>query len=93
MKKLKELRKQQSISQDKMAKYLGVSQRSYGYYESGERQPPIETLIRIADYFGVTIDYLVEHTPSNLSENRQKLLDKIQTLSEEQIQALLSIIK
>lgn len=39
--------------------YLGISTRAYQYYESGERYPDFEGLLALADYFQVSIDYLV----------------------------------
>lgn len=56
MNRLKELRGE--ISQEKIAQKLGISQRAYSNYETGTREPDIETMIKLADYFGVTIDYL-----------------------------------
>ena len=40
----------------------GIAYRSYRRYEAGEREPGVTALIRIADYYGVTIDYLVGRT-------------------------------
>ena len=71
MKKLFELRKKENFTQSQMAKILNVSQQAYARYEKGEREPDFDTLIRIADYFGVSIDYLLgrtnekETTPAN----------------------------
>lgn len=42
-----------------MGEYLGISTRAYQYYESGERYPDFEGLLALADYFQVSIDYLV----------------------------------
>lgn len=57
--RIKELRKEQKITQLKMALDLNMSQNTISRYENGEREPGIAELIRIADYFHVTIDYLV----------------------------------
>lgn len=57
--RIKELRKAQKITQLKMALDLNMSQNTISRYENGEREPGIAELIRIADYFHVTIDYLV----------------------------------
>lgn len=61
--KLRELRKEQRITQQNMADYLGMKLRSYQYYEqdyeSGGHRPDYETLVAIADRFGVTLDYLL----------------------------------
>lgn len=60
--RLKELRKIRKISQLKLAMDLNMSQNTISRYETGEREPGITELIRIADYFDVSIDYLVERT-------------------------------
>ncbi len=60
--RIKELRKQKGISQVKMSMDLNTNQNTISRYETGEREPGISELIRIADYFGVSIDYLVERT-------------------------------
>ncbi len=60
--RIKKLRKQKKITQLKMAMDLNTSQNTISRYETGEREPGIVELIKIADYFGVSIDYLVERT-------------------------------
>ena len=56
------LRKKTGLSQKQMAEKLGLSYRSYRRYESGETEPTLSALLCIADYFGVTLDYLVGRT-------------------------------
>lgn len=60
--RIRELRKARRITQLKMALDLDMSQNTISRYESGEREPGITELIRIADYFRVSIDYLVGRT-------------------------------
>ena len=60
--RLKNLRKERKITQLKMAMDLNMSQNSISRYETGERQADYETLIKFADYFNVSIDYLLERT-------------------------------
>lgn len=60
--RLKQLRKQKGISQLKLSLDLCISQNSISRYETGERQADYATLIRIADYFNVSLDYLLERT-------------------------------
>lgn len=59
---LKELRKSKGISQVKLAMELNTSQNTISRYETGEREPGINELIRIADYFNVSVDYLLGRT-------------------------------
>lgn len=60
--RLKELRKSRKISQLKMAIDLNMNQNSISRYENGQRQADYQTLIAFADYFNVSIDYLLERT-------------------------------
>ncbi len=60
--RLKYLRKQRNISQLKLAMDLGLNQNNISRYESGDREADYQTLISIADYFDVSIDYLLERT-------------------------------
>ncbi|MCH5316298.1 MAG: helix-turn-helix transcriptional regulator [Eubacterium sp.] len=79
-------------TQEYIAKHTGLTQQSYRNYESGERQANYATLIRLADYFGVTLDYLLDRQSPTISDNRQKLLDKVQALSEENVLLILGVI-
>lgn len=60
--RLKEIRKAKGISQLKLAMELNTSQNTISRYETGEREPGLVELINIADYFDVSIDYLLERT-------------------------------
>ena len=60
--RLKELRKQNKISQLKMALDLNMNQNTISRYENMEREADYATLIRMADYFDVSLDYLLGRT-------------------------------
>ena len=60
--RLKELRKKKGISQLRLATDLNTTQNTISRYETGEREPGIDELIKIADYFNVSIDYLLNRT-------------------------------
>ena len=60
--RLKELRKEKGISQLKLAMELNTNQNTISRYETGEREPGINELIGIADYFNVSVDYLLGRT-------------------------------
>lgn len=57
--RLRLLRKEQDLSQEKTAAEIGVGFSTYRRYETGERVPDADVLVRIADFYGVTLDYLV----------------------------------
>lgn len=60
--RLRFLREQKKISQLKLAMDLNMNQNSISRYETGEHQADYETLIKFADYFDVSLDYLLERT-------------------------------
>ncbi|MBQ7794431.1 MAG: helix-turn-helix transcriptional regulator [Clostridia bacterium] len=60
--RLREIRKARGISQLKLAMDLNTNQNTISRYETGEREPGIKELINIADYFNVSVDYLLERT-------------------------------
>ena len=56
---LKKIRKQRGYSQLKVAMDLSISREALSYYENGRRSPDIQMLLRMSDYFGVSVDYLI----------------------------------
>ena len=57
--RIKDLREDADLTQTELSKYLYISQRSYSHYENGTRDIPINVLIVIADFYNVSIDYLL----------------------------------
>ena len=57
-----QLRKEKNVTQEEAAKGSGIVLRSYIRYEKGEREPVASVLIRMANYFGVSTDYLLGRT-------------------------------
>lgn len=60
--RLKLCRKSKNVTQKQVAEYLNMTERGYQNYELGRGEPNIENLIRLANFFNVTIDYLVGRT-------------------------------
>lgn len=60
--RIRNLREDSDLTQTDMAKVLFISQRTYSYYESGGHDIPTEILVKIADYFNVSVDYLLNRT-------------------------------
>ncbi|MBO5049374.1 MAG: helix-turn-helix transcriptional regulator [Oscillospiraceae bacterium] len=60
--RLKELRKRKGLSQLRLATDLHTTQNTISRYETGEREPGIDELIKIANYFNVSVDYLLGRT-------------------------------
>lgn len=63
-KRLKECRKEKGYTQGQVAIYCDITEKTYQNYELMTREPKIEILIKIADLFNVSIDYLVGRTDS-----------------------------
>ena len=56
---LKKIRKQKGYSQLKVAMDLSISREALSYYENGKRSPDVNMLVRLSQYFNVSIDYLI----------------------------------
>lgn len=76
-KRLKELRNEKDILQKDVANYLNITTSAYGFYEQGKRTPDSETLTKLANFFEVSVDYLLGRT--NIKNNNP--LDKDITLA------------
>jgi transcriptional regulator with XRE-family HTH domain len=77
MLRLKELREQRRLNQEGLALKLNVSQSTISAYEIGERVPDLETLIAIANFFNVSLDYL-----AGLSDLKQQIRQSDLSLNE-----------
>lgn len=68
--RLRELRTNAKKTQEDMAKYLGVTRQGYGNYENEITEPDNNTLLKLADYFDVSTDYLLGRTDFPLTEKK-----------------------
>ncbi len=57
--RIKDLREDSDLTQKEIGDILHVSQRTYSHYEKGDRNVPVEMLIRMAEYYDISLDYLV----------------------------------
>ena len=60
--RLKDLREDADIKQQTIAEFLNIRQNTYSQYENGQRQVPLDVLIALARYYGVSTDYILELT-------------------------------
>ena len=60
--RLKDLREDADLSQTALGNAIGIPQRTYSYYENGQRMIPPEVLSRLADFYHTSIDYLLGRT-------------------------------
>lgn len=93
IKRLKELRIEKNLTQTKLAENFGITYSNIGEWERGKSEPSIDMLVKLADFFNVSIDYLVgrEGDFSNVIVNapseelpyrEQRLLDAFKKLSK-----------
>lgn len=61
------LRKLHDLSQGQVAQLIGVSKQAYGHYEREERELGYDMLCKLADYYGVSVDYLIGHVSNPLA--------------------------
>lgn len=85
--KLRKLRGNNSLQ--KVSDDLGISRASLGYYESGERKPDAEILLKIANYYNVSCDYLLGRTEAQTTDSNIQMIHKTTGLSEQAIKTLI----
>ena len=103
IKNLKSLRNSIGISQQQLADVILVSQQSVNKYENHNVEPDIDTLIKISDYFNVSIDFLVGRTEikdmasklnlSDLSQAEQELIENYRQLGDKQKNCIKTLIE
>ena len=101
-KKLRSLREEKRLSQVELSKKLNVTSQALSQYELGKRIPDAEMIIRIADFFDVSVDYLLDRTNERITVDNMKAilasdsafaraLDKLTTRKE--LQELFKVTK
>ncbi|MBP2643470.1 MAG: immR [Firmicutes bacterium] len=75
--RLKQLRQIYNISQKTLSDLLGISPRAFRFYESGEHEPTLKNLTSLANYFGVSLDYL---TGRNDDPRYEEFVEKAETI-------------
>lgn len=71
LKRLRDLREDNDLTQDTIAKMLNVSQRAYSRYEHDDRAIQLELLIKLADFYDVSLDYLCERVDRKTSFEKE----------------------
>ena len=92
-KNLQNLRKELGLEREEFAQSLNITYASLAKYETDKRFPPADVLLDIANYFDVSIDYLLDREPKPFLDPRQKkLLSKFDSLEEDNKQLVLDFI-
>lgn len=69
--RLKEMRTKRGLTQREVAERIGIGVSTLGMYEAGKREPDLDTLRKLARFFGVTVDYLMGNEAEELSPEEQ----------------------
>lgn len=100
---LKMLREQKGVTQEKLSEALHISTTAISHYEKGSRQPGLETIKNIAEYFDVSVDYLMGLTSYNIAPSKinrkytkdttfDSIINRLYTLDTAHRQLLVSMI-
>lgn len=98
LKNLANLRKVLSLNQRDMALKLNIAKSTYAHYESGRCEPNIETLLKLADFFGCSVDYLLGHQTKSIlyldsfTDAQKEAIELIKTLNEKEIARVIGYI-
>lgn len=72
--RLTQLREEKQLTKKELAFYLKIDQSTYGKYELSKREPDYETLLKLADFFSVSVDFLLGH--SNIRNPQEARIEK-----------------
>ena len=94
-KRLKQLRKQQNLTQTELANLLNLSHGAIAMWETDKRQPDNDTLVRLANFFNVSVDYLLglSNQEYELTDENKQLLAMIDQLSPEDREAITRFVE
>lgn len=90
---LKFLRKERNISQQEIADYLNITRQAYNNYENGKREPDYEILLKLGEYFEVTVDDLLNSNIMDTDENLIILNRNAKKMTPEQRKQLIEMAK
>jgi transcriptional regulator with XRE-family HTH domain len=96
--RLRELRLRRKISQEEVARHIGITRSAYSHYEINNRQPVYETLIKLAAYFDVSLDYIIGGAHSNakaeltVTSDTREIISLFQHMSQEQRKKSITLI-
>lgn len=80
--RLKYYRKDNKKTQEDMAKFLGIQRSTYGEYERGKIMPPMDKIQKLADYFNVSVDYLLGNTNFETHDERKEAATDVDDISK-----------
>lgn len=94
MNRLRELRKKKGVTQKDVAQYMGISQNGYSYWERGEVKIDDRSLGKLAEYFGVTVDYILGRDADDTVQEDDELAEYLDELkNRKEMRMLFSLAK
>jgi len=91
--RLKELRQQKNLTQEELARKMGISRGTYAHYEINKRQPDYEMLQKFADFYDVTVDYLLGRTDNPENKSTVTVAGQSISLSPDELRVFKELIK
>lgn len=74
--RIRQIREEKGLTQKKLADQIGITSRALGFYETEERNPPLDTLNKLADFFDVSADYLLGRTEIKNLYKKQDIIEQ-----------------
>lgn len=92
--RLKDLRVKKNVTQDDMAELLNIKRQTYSAYERGVSFPDVNALLKIAHFFGVSVDYLLENETKtadeqSLSSDKIEYMKLVEAMTEDERKKLI----
>lgn len=101
--RIKELRKKIGLSQEELGQHFSISGPAVSKWESGDSEPDNKTLLKLSDFFGVSVDYLLRDSSSTLEKEEMETLKRLlvrneymkadEDLSKKELERLIKMIK
>jgi len=91
--RLAKLRDSLNLSQSEIAKRLGMARTTYAGYENGSREPDLKTLNKLAEFFGVNLNWLITGSDYKMTEEDEQLLRIFNDLNERDQEYMLDIMR
>ncbi|MFC3801302.1 helix-turn-helix domain-containing protein [Cohnella sp. GCM10012308] len=95
--RLRQLRLERHLSQEEVARQVGITRSAYSHYEINNRHPVYETLIKLAHYFNVSLDYIIGGAGTKRNEHsaepqEHKILELFKSMDQEQRQQSIGLL-
>ena len=92
------LRKNKNVSQKELAEFLQMSQTAISHFETGRNEPDLKTVIKLADFFGCSVDYLLGHQTndlvylSGLSDVQKEMIEEVKQMTDDDLYILKGVL-